>query len=139
MPGEQMDERVALDTADRNRGAATVARRGKVGRKRALTKIVAIVVLANQILTTAFAFVAQRNHPDAALGLTTLFSFALCTVLSVWIRSDAKYAYRAACDAGYVETLRSGVRVARRCPRRWLVVLYVELQGGAVVASCVRR
>lgn len=106
-------------------------------RRKALVRIAILVIVINQLITTAFAFIVRRSHPDVALGLTTLFSFALCMILSVWIRSDAKYAYEAACKRGDVSPLagrKGGVRIARECPRRWLVVLHVELQGGAVVS-----
>jgi hypothetical protein len=106
-------------------------------RRKALIRIAILVIVINQLMTTAFAFVVRRSHPDVALGLTTLFSFALCVILSIWIRSDAKYAYEAACKQGYVSRLAGrarDVRIARECPRRWLVVLYVELQGSAVVS-----
>jgi hypothetical protein len=107
-------------------------------RRKTIFRIALLVIVVNQILTTAFAFVVHRNHPDVALGLTTLFSFALCAILCVWIRSDAKHAYQNACDLGYVSypagPARS-VRIAPECPRRWLAVLHVELQGTAAVSQ----
>ncbi|HTH62677.1 MAG TPA: hypothetical protein VL689_21315 [Paraburkholderia sp.] len=105
-------------------------------RRKAIVRIAVLIVVINQLLTTAFAFVVHRNHPDVALGLTTLFSFGLCVVLSVWIRSDAKHAYRNACELGYVSPVAGParrVRIAPECPRRWLAVLHVELQGTAVL------
>ena len=105
-------------------------------RRKAIVRIAILIILINQLLTTAFAFVVHRNHPDVALGLTTLFSFGLCVVLSVWIRSDAKHAYQNACALGYVSHLAGparSVRIAPGCPRRWLAVLHVELQNRAVV------
>lgn len=114
------------------------ARHRQPPRARALFKIAILVILINQILTTAFAFVAHHNHPDIALGLTILFSFGLCAILSAWIRSDAKHAWLHARDAGYLSSmhLRAGrtVSIRRDCPRRWLVVLHVEFAGG-IVAS----
>jgi hypothetical protein len=102
-------------------------------------KIVALVVLVNQILTTTFAFLAHENHPDIALGLTTLFSLLLCAILSVWIRSDAKYAWLHARDAGFLSCaeIRGGRTVWIRpgCPKRWLVVLHIELEGGFAAAA----
>jgi hypothetical protein len=103
-------------------------------RRRALVRIALLLVFVNPIFTCAFAFLAHQNHPDVALGITTLFSFGLCAVLSVWVRSDAKHAWQDAREWGFVSpgAIRRGalVRVRRDCPRRWLVVLHVELQGG---------
>jgi hypothetical protein len=103
-------------------------------RWRAAARVGALLVLVNPIFTSAFAFLAHRNHPDIALGITTLFSFALCAILAVWIRTDAKHAWQDACEAGFVSpaAIRSGclVHIRRDCPRRWLVVLHAEWQGG---------
>lgn len=108
-------------------------------RWRALARIAALLVLVNPIFISAFAFLAHQNHPDVALGLTTLFSFALCAILSVWIRMDAKHAWQDACESGFVSpaVIRGGclVRIRRDCPRRWLVVLHVELRGGLAVPA----
>jgi hypothetical protein len=102
-------------------------------RWRALARVGLLLVLVNPIFTSAFAFLAHQNHPDVALGLTTLFSFALCAIMAVWIRADAKNAWEDARESGWVSpaAIRQGglVRIARDCPRRWLVVLYVEWQG----------
>jgi hypothetical protein len=87
-------------------------------------------VLANQILTAAFAFLAHRNYPDVAFALTTLFSVALCAILIVWIRTDAKYAWEDAVESGFASPVAiaggSAVVIRLECPRRWLVVLHVE-------------
>lgn len=105
-------------------------------RRKAIARVAILIIAVNQIITTAFAFVVHRNHPEVALGLTTLFSFALCVILSVWIRSDAKHAYQNACEQGYVSDPAGpgrSVRIAAGCPQRWLAVLHVELQGRAAV------
>ena len=110
-----------------------------VPHRRALVKIAVLVVLANQIFTTAFAFLAHRNYPDVAPGLTTLFSFALCAILIVWIRTDAKHAWEDAVESGFVSPVaiaRGGmVAIPPECPRRWLVVLHVEWEGGLAVTE----
>jgi hypothetical protein len=105
-------------------------------RRKAIVRFAILIIAVNQIITTAFAFVVRRNHPDVALGLTTLFSMVLCVMLSAWIRSGAKHAYQNACERGYASDLAGparSVRIAPGCPRRLLVVLYVELQGRTVV------
>jgi hypothetical protein len=102
-------------------------------------KIILIIVLANQILTMAFALLASQHHPDIAPGLTILFSFGLCALLSMWIRSDAKHAWIDACDGGFLssEDVRSGrtVWIRADCPRRWLVILHIELAGGFATSA----
>jgi len=111
-------------------------------RWRALARVGLLLVLVNPIFTSAFAFLAHRNHPDVALGITTLFSFALCAIMGLWIRADAKHAWEDARESGLVSpaAIQQGglVRVRRDCPRRWLVVLYVELQGGLAVHATSR-
>jgi hypothetical protein len=111
-------------------------------RWRALARVGLLLVLVNPIFTSAFAFLAHRNHPDVALGITTLFSFALCAILSVWIRVDARRAFEDARESGFVSpaaiTRGCLVRVHRDCPRRWLVVLYVEWQGGLAAPASSR-
>jgi hypothetical protein len=91
-------------------------------------------VLVAQILTISFALVARRNHPDTALGLTILFSFLLCAIPGAWIRSDAKHARGSRARSRLSEfcgnTLRSTVWFQQDCPRRWLVVLHIEFEGG---------
>jgi len=108
-------------------------------RTKALIKVAILVVLVNQILTTTFAFLAHQNHPDIAHGLTILFSFGLCALLSAWIRSDARHAWTRARDGGFLSSteIRSGrtVRIHRDCPRRWLVALHIELNGGYAVPA----
>ena len=93
-----------------------------------------LLALINQILTSAFAFLAHENHPEVAPGLTLLFSLALFVILIVWIRQDAKRAWQDACESGFVSpcVIQGGrtVRIRRGCARRWLVALHVELQGG---------
>ncbi len=102
-------------------------------------KIVVLVVLVNAILTTTFAFLAHENHPDIALGLTILFSFVLCAILSAWIRSDAKHAWLHAYDAGFLSSTEirraRTVWVRQDCPRRWLVVLHIEFEGGFAAST----
>ncbi|MEX3855575.1 hypothetical protein [Paraburkholderia sp. BR10923] len=114
--------------------AGMVPRGRDLPHRRALVKIAVLVVLANQILTTAFAFLAHRNYPDVAFGLTTLFSVALCSILIVWIRTEAKYAWEDAVESGVVSPVAiargSAVVIRPECPRRWLVVLHVEWKGG---------
>lgn len=105
---------------------------------RALLRVCALILLINPILTSAFAFFAFSNHPDFALGLTAFFCFMCCTLLAVWIRSDARHAWSRARESGFVQpaAIRPGraVRVSSACPARWLVVLHVELHGGVVAA-----
>ncbi|MEM5316812.1 hypothetical protein [Paraburkholderia sp. JHI869] len=110
--------------------------------KRALLRVCALILLISPILTSAFAFFAFSNHPDFALGLTAFFCFMCCTLLAVWIRSDARHAWSRARESGFVPpgAIRPGraVRVASACPSRWLVVLHVELHGGIVAARALR-
>ena len=87
-------------------------------------------ILAVQIPTTVFALVVYRTHQDAALGLTTLFSFALYAGVTCWIRASAKQAFWHARQSGHLTFLKGKtVRVAHECPRRWLVILHMGFEG----------
>lgn len=97
---------------------------------RGISKIVAIVFVANQVLTATFVLVAQ--HIDARLPRQTieLFSCVSCALVALWLQSDARRAYLAAREKGYVTAPSVGgqtLQVGADCPKRWLVLLHIEL------------
>ncbi|WP_345817223.1 hypothetical protein AAGS40_25435 (plasmid) [Paraburkholderia sp. PREW-6R] len=92
--------------------------------------LVIMAILAVLVPTAIFALVVYQSHQDAALGLTTLFSFMMYSLASCRIRASAKQAFRHARRDGHLTFLTGKtVRVARACPCRWLVVLHLGFEG----------
>ncbi|WOD15897.1 hypothetical protein [Paraburkholderia kirstenboschensis] len=91
---------------------------------------VLVAILAVLVPTTVFALVVYQTRQDAALGLTTIFSFMMYSLVSCRIRASAKQAFKHARRDGHLPFLTGKtVRVARECPRRWLVVLHIGFEG----------
>ncbi len=103
---------------------------------RGLAKVVIIALAANQILTIAFAFFARQIDAGLSAETISLFSFATCGLVSLWLQADARSAYRAARAKGFITPGRGTQapqipQIAADCPRRWLVVLHIELNPAA--------
>ncbi|MFD1560841.1 hypothetical protein ACFSHT_35240 [Paraburkholderia silviterrae] len=101
-------------------------------RSRAWLKIVIFTICADQVLTAAFTYVGQMIDPGMTEIQTLVFSCLTCVLVSNWLVSDARAAWANAKQHGHVATTQSdsGVRelkIADTCPRRWLVVLHIEL------------
>lgn len=104
---------------------------------RGISKIVGIVFVVNQILTVAFAYAAQQIDVRLPHQAITLFSCVTCGLLTLWLQSDARRAFLLARAKGYVKTggdTSQGLQVAAECPKRWLVVLHIELNPAAAGA-----
>lgn len=105
---------------------------------RGMCKVVAIAFVTNQVLTTIFTYVAQQL--DAALPHETiwLFSCVTCGLLTLWLQSDARRAFGFAREKGFVKTVgerKQELQIAEDCPKRWLVILHIELNPAAIQAS----
>lgn len=101
---------------------------------RGMLKIVLIAIATSQILTTAFTLLARQI--DAALSpqIVTVFGFVTCGLVSMWLQADARRAFGLAKEKGFVGAARDGEvgpQIAADCPRRWLVILHVELNPAA--------
>jgi hypothetical protein len=97
---------------------------------RGMIKVVAIAFLANQVLTSVFTLVAQQIDPQLPHQTIWLFSCVTCGMLTLWLQSDARRAYGFAREKGYVKAAGSDKQqwqIAMDCPKRWLVVLHIEL------------
>lgn len=104
---------------------------------RGMCKLIAIAFVTNQVLTTIFTYVAQQL--DAALPneAVWLFSCVTCGLLTLWLQSDARRAFGAAHEKGFVKTggdQQPYVQIADDCPKRWLVILHIELHPATVQA-----
>ncbi|MBR8165680.1 hypothetical protein KDW98_31580 [Burkholderia vietnamiensis] len=101
-------------------------------RARGWLKVVLVTVAINEIFTVIFAYVAQQVDPGLTVMPTLVFSCATCALVSGWLLVDARNAWHNAKEKGY---LRSGgdehdddlPTIADHCPKRWLVVLHLEL------------
>jgi hypothetical protein len=105
---------------------------------RGMCKVIAIAFAVNQVLTTIFEYVAQQVDPGLPHQLVWLFSCMTCGLLTLWLQADARRAFAVARKQGFVEL--SGDKTTRvllidaGCPKRWLVILHVELNPAALGA-----
>ncbi|MBC8736388.1 hypothetical protein F6X40_06000 [Paraburkholderia sp. UCT31] len=104
---------------------------------RGMCKVVAIAFVTNQVLTTIFTYVTQQL--DTALPHETiwLFSCVTCGLLTLWLQSDARRAFGFAREKGFVKKGDDGkqdLQIAEDCPKRWLVILHIELNPAAMQA-----
>jgi hypothetical protein len=104
---------------------------------RGLCKVVAVAFVTNQVLTTAFTYVAQQL--DSALPHDTIWLFSCVTsgLVTLWLQSDARRAFGFAREKGFVRKsgdATQGVQIAEDCPKRWLVILHIELNPTAMQA-----
>jgi hypothetical protein len=106
-----------------------------VMRIRGVLKVVAIAMIGSQVLTAAFQFAAQQIALDTTAMEISIFSFVTCGLVSLWLQSDARRAYALAREKNCVTPVdkrNPAVVVAADCPKRWLVILHIEMNPGAV-------
>jgi hypothetical protein len=104
-------------------------------RMRGAVKVILIAGAANETLNSVFMYVAQRIDPGLPPAAASVFSFATCALAGLWFQADARRAYLFARDRGYIARVDPSNRaphIAANCPKRWLVVLYIELNPGLV-------
>ena len=104
-------------------------------RIRGTAKVVCVAIVANQVLTTLFAYAVQQLDPSAPTIITTIFSFLTCGLVSIWLQSDARRAYLLAREKGCitpVDKTNPALKIAPDCPKLWLVVLHIEMNPAAV-------
>lgn len=104
---------------------------------RGMCKIVAIAFAANQILTTLFTYLARQLDSALPNEAVWLFSCVTCGLLTLWLQSDARRAFGVAREKGFVKKggdRQPYVQIADGCPKRWLVILHIELNPAAVQA-----
>ncbi|WP_147329588.1 hypothetical protein [Paraburkholderia sp. DHOC27] len=83
-------------------------------------------------ITSVLAFVLANLVPDLPHGPVAFLTFGAVTTLLVagWIRYDADRAFRFAAEGRYLGFEGDPPRVisiAQDCPKRWLVLLHIEL------------
>lgn len=99
-------------------------------RARGLAKVVCITIAVSQVLTTAFAGLAHAFGHDVEPGPLLLFNFVTCALVGFWLQSDAQRAYLDARASGRLRKAPTGDTlpdVPTGCPKRWLVILNIEL------------
>jgi len=104
-------------------------------RFRGLCKVIAIAFVTNQVLTTIFTYFAQQLDSAVPPEVIWLFSCATCGFLTLWLQSDARRAFGFARDKGFVKKggdVKQDLLIAEDCPRRWLVILHIELNPTAI-------
>ncbi|WP_240975539.1 hypothetical protein [Paraburkholderia aromaticivorans] len=101
---------------------------------RGLCKVVAIAFVTNQVLTTIFTYFAQQLDSEPPHQAVWIFSCVTCGMVTLWLQADARRAFGFAREKGFVKKSGEGtqdVRIADDCPKRWLVVLHMELNPAA--------
>lgn len=101
---------------------------------RGMSKVMFIAVLANLFLTNLFEFLAEMLDLELDRQALVLFSYMTCGLLTMWLQSDARRAFAFARAHGYVTAKDKNdgdLQVATDCPKRWLVILFLELNPGA--------
>ncbi|MEW9583364.1 hypothetical protein [Paraburkholderia sp. DGU8] len=124
-PPRREDSRGSSDPQDTARLKAAM-------RKRGWLKLLFVTLAANQVLTTAFVYVAQQVDPGLTAMHTLIFSCVTCALVRYWLQTDARRAWCNALDKGYIgsrhaESDADLLKTADNCPKRWLVVLHIEL------------
>jgi hypothetical protein len=102
----------------------------KVTRLRGMVKLVLFAVIIQQILTSLFAYAARLIDPSVPPEAITIFGLATSLVVGFWLQSDARNAYRFATEKGFVTPVDEAhpmLRIKDGCPRKWLVILHIEL------------
>ena len=105
---------------------------------RGMCKVIAIAFAVNQVLTTVFTYVAQQVDSALPHQMVWLFSCMTCGLLTLWLQADARRAFALARKQGYVkitDAINDGkeraLQIAVDCPKRWLVILHIELNPAA--------
>ncbi|WP_233856209.1 hypothetical protein [Paraburkholderia sp. HD33-4] len=100
-------------------------------RARGWLKLVLVTIAANQVLSTAFVYLAQQIDPRLTMVHTLVFSCVTCGLVGHWLQADAYRAWRNALEKGYLRKRCAAdediLSIADNCPGRWLVVLHIEL------------
>ena len=97
---------------------------------RGLAKVIFIACVANEVLTAAFTVIARQIDVGLTPQTVTLFSYATCALVSMWLQADARRAFVFAHQHKFVKAAdkpSQGLQIAKDCPKRWLVVLHSEL------------
>jgi hypothetical protein len=101
---------------------------------RGMCKVIAIAFAVNQVLTTVFTYVAQQIDTTLPRQMAWLFSCMTCGLLTLWLQADARRAFAFARKQGFVKVTDGkdrALQIAADCPKRWLVILHVELNPAA--------
>jgi hypothetical protein len=94
---------------------------------RGMTKVIAVAFLANQVLTSVFTLAAQQIDPQLPHQTIWMFSCVTCGLVTLWLQSDARRAFGFAREKGYVKAAGDEWQISADCPKRWLVILHIEL------------
>jgi hypothetical protein len=104
-------------------------------RTRALLKVVLVTIAFSQVLVMLFGLAARTIDPDVSAMPSMIFGYVTCALVSYWLQADARRAWQHARDRGHIRRGTQGplpgIEIAAACPRRWLVILYAELNPAA--------
>ncbi len=99
---------------------------------RGVAKMVALALLANQVLTLIFSIGAHQVDPNVDAQIITMFSMVTSILAGFWLQSDARQAYLHAKANKLIQSSRDKSTpwpwaLDPACPRKWLVTLHLEL------------
>jgi hypothetical protein len=125
LPEPRDKSTIKSDEAARRNARASMRLRGWL-------KVVLLTMAVDQLLTAIFTYVTQNLGLAAGQTQTLIFSCITCVLASNWLVADARAAWGKAKQEGHIRAQsagaeKAGVEIGAHCPKRWLVVLHLEL------------
>lgn len=101
-------------------------------RWRGWLKVVLLTMAVDQLLSALFLFAAQWLDLEVGQTPELIFGCVTCMLVSRWLVADARVAWENAKRDGLIGTAMDAAKgaslvIAAHCPKRWLVVLHLEL------------
>jgi hypothetical protein len=104
-------------------------------RMRGLFKLFAMIMIGDHFMSLIFAYACHAVDPSVPDNVVTGFGLVSSLMLGFWIQSDAKRAFEFAATNKLVAGLNPSnplPRIKPECPKKWLVLLHIELNPAAV-------
>ena len=99
-------------------------------RIRGMVKLIALIILCNQALTAIFSYASHAIDPGVTPQIVSGFGLISSLMIGFWLQADARRAYRYATDKKLVigvDAANPLPRIRNDCPKKWLVMLHIEL------------
>jgi hypothetical protein len=103
---------------------------GNSMRIRGLVKLISLIIVCNQVLTAAFSYACRTIDPTVTPIVISGFGLISSLMISYWLQSDARRAYHHASEKKLVKGVDAShplPMIDDQCPRKWLVMLHIEL------------
>jgi hypothetical protein len=99
-------------------------------RIRGMVKLIALIILCNQALTAIFSYASHAIDPGVTPQIVSGFGLISSLMIGFWLQADARSAYRYATEKKLVIAVDASnplPRIRNDCPKKWLVMLHIEL------------